>query len=327
MKIVANRKNLHDNLTAVARFLRERGIDPMGVVKGVCGNCDIIELFLDAGFRRLGESRLSTLSAIRAVYGDRARLDLIRPPAMSEVAETVKSADGSFHCRMETVAAVVAECDAALRPHEITLIADVGHGREGFDQDRLPAAAKLVSNSGFARLSGISCYLCQHTPEDTLACQLSDLNGRLDVLSEWAGMRRLHLSVGSSLFFGAAVHHSELFDRITDFRIGTAALLGVSSSVGPQYIDFLSSDTFRLELEIMQVKGDRLILPIGLCDANPKDLLFSDQLTVDTVFSDHLVLKLVPGFAAHEGDVISCRLNYYSLNRLLMSPYAKFAME
>ncbi len=184
----------------------------------------------------------------------------------------------------------------------------------------------MLSRSAFARLAGISCYLCRREPPDLLARRLAELDDRRRALEQRFGRGPVRLSVGSSLFFGTALAHPDLLDHVDEFRVGTAALLGVSSSIGPQYIDFLSPDTFRLELEIMQVRGDRSILPIGLYDADPKDLIFAEGLSVDVVFSDHLVLKSIPGFPVREGDLLSCRMNYYSLNRLLGSPHMKFEL-
>lgn len=90
MKLIANRKALQKNLAAIAGYLNNHKIEMMGVIKGVCGNRHMIDLFLEAGFLRFGESRLFNLKKLRTYYGDRVCLYLIRPPSINEVAETVR---------------------------------------------------------------------------------------------------------------------------------------------------------------------------------------------------------------------------------------------
>lgn len=213
------------------------------------------------------------------------------------------------------------------RTHDIVLIADIGHGREGFDLDQLTAAAKLLSNTPQVRLAGVSVYLCRSEPIKLLSARLAELSKRLQELCKTTNMDRIGLSAGSSLFFGKAVCHSDLFRNITDYRIGTSALLGISTSIGPKYIDFPTPETFHLEMDLIQLKGDKLILPIGICDTDPKDLFFDEGFEVEEIFSDHLVLKRPKDCDMNENSTITCRLNYYSLNRLFMSPYVQFLIQ
>ena len=139
------------------------------------------------------------------------------------------------------------------------------------------------------------------------------------------------VSGGSSNVFGSLTVSGEHVPGVNQLRIGTAILLGISSSVGPRRIEGFHHDTFVLEAELIEVKlRDRAfgILPVGRLDTDP-DCLFpvSAGVTVISVTSDHTVVEFtdVPR-TPRVGDRVGFHLGYFAMDRLVLSPYVSVSV-
>jgi predicted amino acid racemase len=116
--------------------------------------------------------------------------------------------------------------------------------------------------------------------------------------------------------------------RVNQLRIGTAILLGISSSIGPRRIQGFHHDTFVLTAELIELKKrDRLLgmLSLGQLDM-AQEFLFpvSPGATIVRASSDHTLVDVTNmDPKPRVGDTLAFQLGYYSLMRLMASPYVR----
>ncbi|KZL09444.1 hypothetical protein PsAD2_04044 [Pseudovibrio axinellae] len=324
INLVCDKESIRHNTRVLSQFLKKHDVTTMVVTKSLRANQKICDIFLQEGLYSLGDSRLKNIIQLRGTYQNKAELCLMRPPSLAEIPETVQYADSSFHCTQATIAETINSCHTLKKSHKLGLIADVGHGREGFELSALRAAAELIRGSPYTQLDSIACYLSNEETSEHYQATFEQICDLRKALMADLQLNYLRLSVGSSLCFGTLYKEPHLLASLDEYRLGTAILLGISSSVGNQKIEGLSQNTFHLEVDIMQEKGRQLIIPIGLCDVNPNDLICPNGVKVEHAFSDHLVLSRDSSWEPKVRGTVVFQLNYYSLNRLMMSPYVTF---
>ena len=121
-------------------------------------------------------------------------------------------------------------------------------------------------------------------------------------------------------------------ERVNQLRIGTAILLGISSSIGPRRIQGFHHDTFVLKAELIELKKrDRLIgmLSLGQLDT-AQEFLFpvSPGVTIVRASSDHTLVDVTDmDPKPRVGDTLAFQLGYYSLMRLMASPYVHLEFQ
>jgi predicted amino acid racemase len=119
---------------------------------------------------------------------------------------------------------------------------------------------------------------------------------------------------------------------VNQLRIGTAVLLGISSSIGPRRIQGFHHDTFVLEAELIELKkGDKLLgmLSLGQLDT-AQEFLFpvSPGVTIVRASSDHTLVDVTEmDPKPRVGDTLAFQLGYYSLMRLMASPYVRLEFQ
>lgn len=83
---------------------------------------------------------------------------------------------------------------------------------------------------------------------------------------------------------------------VNHLRIGTAILLGFSSSLNPVTIPGFERDTFVLQAEVIEAKAGRsgeAVLALGWLDTDPRFLFPVDPgVTVRDASSDHLMVRM-----------------------------------
>jgi predicted amino acid racemase len=133
------------------------------------------------------------------------------------------------------------------------------------------------------------------------------------------------LSGGSSNILRTLAVEGHPNPGINHLRIGTAILLGFSSSLNPITIDGFEPDTFILQVEVIEVKqgqAGEAILALGKIDTDPQFLFpMKPGVTVRDASSDHLMVRMDP--CPNVGDRVSFRLGYPALCRLMVSPYTQ----
>jgi len=147
-------------------------------------------------------------------------------------------------------------------------------------------------------------------------------------IEQESGIALSIVSGGSTNVFHSLTLEGKSIARVNQLRIGTAILLGISSSIGPIHIEGFHHDTFVLEAELIEVKkrGRLLgILSLGQLDAEPEYLFpIFPGVTVVESSSDHTIVDLTDSAQSlRVGDRISFYLGYFALSRLIFSPYVK----
>ncbi len=312
------------NTRRVLAISREHGLGVMGVTKGAAGLPEVAKAMLAGGIETLGDSRLDNIARLRAA-GIRTHTTLLRPPGPSDTARTIELADASLNSDISMVEALSIEARMQRKIHGVMLMVDLHTGREGLAPDRVAAAwRRLISLPGI-QFQGIGAYF--HMASDSshhlqglrvfvsLAKQIQKEVGKLPIL----------LSGGSSNILRTIVVEGHPNPGINHLRVGTAILLGFSSSLNPITIDGLERDTFILQAEVIEVKAEQTgeaILALGRLDTDPQFLFPMDRgVKVGDASSDHLVVRMDP--APRVGDWVSFRLGYPALCRLMASPYVK----
>jgi predicted amino acid racemase len=312
-----------DRIRANARKMIDAcrpAIAVMGVTKGLCGAVDVARVLVEAGVESLGDARLSNVERLRrADLG--VPLWLLRSPGPSEVPAAVSLCDGSLQADAGVVELVAEEARRKGRRHRVLLMVDLDTGREGFRPEDALALSRDLRGHSALELAGLGVYL-DFRSDDALVRRKSR---EFAALASSAGIELPLRSGGSSNVFHTLLLDGELPPAINHLRIGTAPLLGISSSHGPRGIEGWDRDTFLLEAEVIEVKRGRpeALLALGHLDA-PSEYLYPRDpgVVVLRSSSDHTVVDFEKAPAPlGAGDRLKFHLGYYALNRLMISPF------
>lgn len=148
-----------NNACRIYELCKANGIEPAGVVKGCSAIPQVAEMFVEAGFKTLGDSRMKEIIRLR-LSNINAKLMLIRIPMPSEIPELVRYADSSLNSEIETIRLINKEAGAQKKIHGVILMVDLGDLREGFfDKGEVIEAAKEVEMLENVELLGIGTNL------------------------------------------------------------------------------------------------------------------------------------------------------------------------
>jgi predicted amino acid racemase len=345
MRIKINLQKITENAMAITDLCAAHGITVMGVTKSCCGMPEVARAMLAGGVEGLADSRLSNIRRMREA-GIKVDMLLLRSPALSETAETVKLVGNSLNSEFEVVASLAQEARALGKLHRVILMVDVGDRREGVMPQNVAELAKRVESLEGIRLLGLGSNIgclseIRPSSSDTqllvqLAAQVEEAIGReLDVIS---GGSSIHLRM---------VAQGRLPARINQLRIGHKILLGFDPPDGHLF-SLTSQDAFTFIGEVIEVGwkptlpisksghsdvGDypgeeedvrcRAVLAVGTQDVrtewlNPR----APGVTIVGATSDHLVLD-VTGNRVKVGDKLEFGLGYRALMTAMASPYVR----
>jgi predicted amino acid racemase len=313
-----------DNARRTVKIARGHGVEVMGVTKGAAGVPEVAKAMLAGGIRSLADSRLDNIARLRAA-GIQASVTLLRSPGPSDVSRTVELADASLNSDLEIVEALSIEARVQRKIHGVILMVDVHTGREGLPPDRIPAACRKLGSLPGIKFQGIGTYFHLASGSDIHLQGLEafvPLAARIELeLGSPPGL----LSGGSSNIFRTLMVEGRPNPGINHLRIGTAVLLGFSSSLNPITIEGFERDTFILQAEVIEVKAGKTgeaILSLGKLDTDPQFLFpLNPGVALRDASSDHLMVRTEP--PARVGDWVSFRLGYPALSRLMVSPYVQ----
>ncbi|MEJ5360009.1 MAG: alanine racemase [Desulfobacterales bacterium] len=313
------------NASRTVELARRAGCTVAGVTKGVAGHPEVARALLAGGIEMLADSRLEHLERLRAA-GIRAPLLLIRSSAPAAAARTVELADASLQSVVEVVEALSIEARLRGRTHGVILMVDLHTGREGLPAERVPAAARRVASLPGIRFLGLGAYFSMTSSPELRREGLEALCRLARRIENETGRPLAVVSGGSSNIFHALAVDGQPNPGVNHLRIGTAILLGFSSSLEPVTLPGFERDTFRLEAEVIEVKTGsppEAILALGTIEVEPRFLFpLQSGVAVREASSDHLLVRL-PG-PARAGDRLSFRLGYPALSRLAASPYVSW---
>jgi predicted amino acid racemase len=303
---------------------RAHGLEVMGVTKGAAGLPRVARAMLAGGIESLGDSRLDNIERLRKA-GIKAPITLLRAPGLSDIDRTVELADASLNADLEAIAALSDAARAQNRVHHVILMVDLETGREGFAAEETLQAYREVASLPGVRLAGLGAYFHLASGAGLHTRALSQLVALANRIETGLGKPLALLSGGSSNIFRTLAVEGHPNPGINHVRIGTAILLGFSSSLNPVTIDGFERDTFVLVAEVIEVKNRRpgeAILALGKVDTDPQFLFpLTPGLTVKDATSDHLLISTEN--RVRLGDWVPFHLGYPALCRLTASPYVR----
>ncbi len=253
---------IRNNAGKIYELCRSNGIEPVGVVKGFSAIPQVAELFVEVGFKTLGDSRMKEIIRLRDNNID-AKMMLIRIPMPSEIPELVSYADSSLNSELETIMLINEEAKAQKKVHGIILMVDLGDLREGFfGREEAVEAAKEVEAMENVKLLGIGtnlgCYGSIRPSEKNLGelCELAEK------IEKELGRRLEIISGGASTSLSVLVN-GKMPERINHLRIGEAI---ITAKDFPYLWDIEMSGVYRdpmvLKAQVIEVK-QKPSYPIG----------------------------------------------------------------
>jgi len=257
---------------------------------------------------------------------------LLRSPALSEAVECIARADTSLNVDLDVLRALSSEASRTGKRHSVILMVDLDTGREGFQPEDVPGVCREVLGMKGLTLQGLGAYFAYTSEREFQAASLQRLVTLVKKIEEECGLRLPVISGGSTNVFGNFALENKSVKGVNQLRIGTAILLGISSSIGPRRIQGFHHDTFVLKAELIEIKKrDRLIgmLSLGQLDA-AQEFLFplAPGVTIVRASSDHTLVDVTDmDPKPRVGDTLAFQLGYYSLMRLMASPYVRLEFQ
>ena len=315
------------NARKTLAICRPFGLDVVGVTKGVCGSPDVARAMIAGGIKTLGDARLDNIARMRDA-GTHEPMLLLRSPAPSEVSRCIGLADISLNSDLGVLNALSQEAVSMGKRHRVILMVDLDTGREGFAPEAMQGVCREVLAMDGLTLDGLGIYFSYQSEGSFHFAAQQRLVALAKEVEQEYGVGLSAVSGGSTNVFSSLTLAGKHIAGVNQLRIGTAILLGISSSIGPRHIEGFYNDTFVLDAELIEVKKrDRLlgILSLGKLDTEPEQLFpVSPGVTVVKSTSDHIVVDLTElQQPPRVGDRISFQLGYFALSRLMVSPYVK----
>ena len=316
-----------DNARKTLSICRPLGIEVVGVTKAVCGTPEVARGMIAGGIKVLGDSRLENIARMQKA-GIEVPMVLLRSPALSEAVECIARVNTSLNVDLDVLRALSTEASRTGKRHSVILMVDLDTGREGFQPEDLPGVCREVAGMKGLTLQGLGAYFTFNSEREFQATSLRRLIALAKKIEEECGLRLPIISGGSTNIFRNFILSNKTVKGVNQLRIGTAVLLGISSSIGPRRIQGFHHDTFVLEAELIELKkGDKLLgmLSLGQLDV-AQEFLFpvSPGVTIVRASSDHTLVDVTQmDPKPRVGDTFSFQLGYYSLMRLMASPYVR----
>ncbi|MDG5467893.1 alanine/ornithine racemase family PLP-dependent enzyme [Deltaproteobacteria bacterium IMCC39524] len=342
-------RKIHHNARTLVERLDKRGISVTGITKATLGSAEIAATLLEAGVKRLGDSRIENIEAMRSALGA-AEMTLIRSPMLSQAKRVVMSADVSCNTEIEVIKKLSLEAKKAGRTHGVILMVELGDLREGIMPEDVTDTVRETLSLPNIVFKGIGTNLaCRSgvSPDSRNMTMLSDL---ADSIEATLGLNIDIVSGGNSANLEWALSGAEI-GRINDLRLGEAILLGCET-LHRQPIDGLYTDSITLCAEVIEAKvkpskpsgtiaqtafgeappvTDRglvtqAILAVGQQDIDPSGLQAPTGINVLGASSDHLILES-DELKLSVGTEVTFQLNYSALVRAMTSPFIGKVMK
>lgn len=345
-RLIIDTEKLRNNVKAVLKMAAPHHISLAGVTKGFCAHPDIAKAYVDGGVTYLADSRLENLKKLEKF--DIPKL-MLRLPMISEAEELVKYADISLNSEVETVKALNKASEKIQKVHDIILMVDLGDLREGYyKEEDLFKALEEILNLKWIKIRGIGSNLTCYggvIPNEEILQKLVDLGTSIE---EKFNIKLEIISGGNSS--SIYLLESAMPKGINNLRCGEAFLLGTESSRATR-LPGTEDTVFTLEAQVIEVK-EKPSVPTGeigrdafgqvptfvdrgvrkriLCAVGKQELDLDSLTPVDPGLivlggsSDHLILDGSDAENDYKvGDIISFKMHYVSMLRLMTSEYVE----
>ncbi len=340
---------IHHNARTLVERLGKRGISVTGVTKATLGSAEIAASLLEAGVKRLGDSRIENIEAMRLAQVA-AEMTLIRSPMLSQAKQVVLSADVSCNTEIEVIKKLSLEAQKAGRNHGVILMVELGDLREGIMPEDVTDTVRETFNLPNIDFKGIGTNLACRSGVSPDSRNMAMLSVLADSIETALGLSVDIVSGGNSANLEWALSGAEL-GRVNDLRLGEAILLGCET-LHRQPIDGLHTDAITLCAEVIEAKvkpskpsgtiaqtafgeappvTDRglvtqAILAVGQQDIDPSGLQAPTGIEVMGASSDHLILES-DCFELSVGAEVTFQLNYSALVRAMTCPFVSKVMK
>ncbi|MDB5052616.1 MAG: alanine racemase [Bacilli bacterium] len=331
------------NASELKDLYNSKGIGIMGVTKVVCGSYAVAEVLVNNGIHTLADSKIQNLKSLREA-GIKARLVLLRTPALSEMDMVIQYADISMNTELSVIKSLSAAATKYDILHKVILMIELGDLREGIMPDDieefireilgLPGIEIVGIGASFACFGGVK-------PSEQNMRQLSLLS---TIIENQFSLSLSFVSGGNSAnydWFTAA----ESTGNINNVRLGESIYLGCEP-LERKPIPGLYTDAFTFVAEVIEAKikpsepygelgqdafGNRPrfqnrglmrrgILGVGSQDVLVTGLLPEADIDILGSSSDHTILDLKKT-DLKVGDEVRFSLNYGALLSAMTSPY------
>jgi predicted amino acid racemase len=269
---------IKNNAGKIYEMCKANGIEPVGVVKGFSAIPEVAELFVEAGFKTLGDSRMKEIIRLREGNVD-AKMMLLRIPMLSEIPELITYTDSSLNSELETIRLIDKEAKVQKRVHGVVLMVDVGDLREGFfSWEEAIEAAKEVDAMENVELLGIGTNLSCYGSIKPSEKNLGELCEMAEKIENEIGRRLEIISGGESGSLSLLVDGT-MPERINHLRIGEAI---ITAKDFPYFWDIEMPGIYRdpmvLKAQVVEVKK-KPSYPIGetFLDAFGNRPVFTDR--------------------------------------------------
>ncbi len=129
-RIEINLAKLAHNTETLSKLYGSKGIDIMGVTKGILGVQEIAKVLVNKGIRILGDSKIKNIKKMRDAK-IKAEFVLLRSPALSEVESVIQYADISLNTELDVLKSLSNCAKKNDRLHKVILMIEMGDLREG----------------------------------------------------------------------------------------------------------------------------------------------------------------------------------------------------
>lgn len=203
----------------------------------------------------------------------------------------------------------------------LMLMVETGFGRDGFNQEELPNAIKLIKGYKNLYLYGLATNTdCQNG-----SSPLARIYAFIKIVKNISLPKDCIISGGNTSALPLAIK-GKLPKEVNQLRIGEAILLGQDTKNYEKIVDNFT-DCFTLKVEVIEKrkkKGVRqAVLAIGFQDigAGKIEPIEDSFNSILCIYSDHLVYRI--NDENETGSFASFRPDYYALNALMTSPFVE----
>ena len=348
-RLVIDLDKIYHNAHRLVNRLAQRGISVTGVTKATLGSAEIAATLLKAGVKKLGDSRIENIEAMR-IGQQSALMTLIRSPMLSQAQRVVRHADISCNTEIEVIRRLSFEAQKAECQHGVVLMVELGDLREGIMPNDLLDCVRETLSLPNIDFKGIGTNLACRSGVAPDARNMAKLTELAELIETTFALQMEVVSGGNSANLQWALSGEEI-GRINDLRLGEAILLGCET-LYRQPLNGLHTDAITLAAEVIEAKvkptlpsgqiaqnafgetpvaADRgqvtqAILAIGRQDTDPDGLQAPAGTEVMGASSDHLILESA-GDNLFVGTEVTFQLNYSALVRSMTSPYVAKIMK
>jgi len=259
-RLEINKNKLKKNLNILTDFLVKEDIAMTAVIKGCASMNEVAELYIEAGCKSLGSSRISHLKRIKSF----SCVDtmLLRIPMLSEVDDVIHYADVSLNSEYETILALNKVAKKYNKTHDVILMLDLGDLREGYyDEEEMIEVAFQIENLEHINLKGIGCNLSCYgsiRPTQENMLKLIEVTERIECKID----RKIEIVSGGATSTIPLISEGKLPNRINHLRVGESVLLGRELEEFYGCKLQLEKDGFVLMAELVEIK-EKPSYPIG----------------------------------------------------------------